>query len=145
MIVFLRRIPANIKKYEIAAFLEPALKGGLFAKNGYIEEIKILTHRDKQKNTLEYHGLVRIEPEAAAERVIKKLNGKPINGKHIVVREYFSRNWHNDPRLSRSHPNITFPDRRKADRRRHHLEAVRTDTPPPLSIGDFQASYNERF
>ena len=125
MIVFLRRIPADTNKVEIASFMEPALKGGLFGKQGHISDIKILALKDKQKNKIEYHGLVRVDPESAAERAIKRLNLKSINGKNIIVREYFMRNWHNDPRLRRNHSDIKFPDRRKSDRRRHHLEIMR--------------------
>lgn len=122
MIIFLRRIPPDTNKYEIREFIEPALSGRLFAKKGHITAIKILHIRDNVRNTNEYHGLVRIEPETAAERVIQQLDKKPINGKNIVVREYHHRNWHNDPRLRRNHFDIRFADRRVSDRRRKTLE-----------------------
>ena len=127
MIVFLRRIPADTNKNEITTFITPALKGGLFSKSGHISDIKILTLRDNRLNKVEHHGLVRIEPDSVAERVIKKLNLNPINGKNIVVREYILRNWHNDPRLRRNHADTAFPNRRKADRRRHQLEVVHNE------------------
>ncbi|MGR9116166.1 MAG: RNA recognition motif domain-containing protein [Gammaproteobacteria bacterium] len=127
MIVFLRRIPAGTKKYEISAFLDQALNGGLFTKSGRIDDIQILKLRDKWSNSVEYHGLVRIEPEAAAKRVIKMLNRKPINGKPINVREYFLRNWHNDRRLRMNHFEAEIQERRKSDRRRNHLEIERVD------------------
>lgn len=122
MIVFLRRIPPNTNKFEIKSFIEPALAGGWFAKKGYISNIKILQIKDSARNTYEYHGLVRIEPEPVGERVIKSLNKKAINGKPVLVREYCHRSWHNDPRLRRNHSDIQFADRRKTDRRRKKLE-----------------------
>ncbi|MGR9052725.1 MAG: hypothetical protein ACU84J_08765, partial [Gammaproteobacteria bacterium] len=108
------------KKYEITDFLKPALKGGLFTKRGQIDDIKIVELKDEANNIVEYHGLVRVEPDAAGERIIKKLNKKPIKGKHIIVREYVLRNWRNDRRVRRKDKgNISFPDRRQSDRRRY--------------------------
>ena len=121
MIVFLRRIPADTNKYEILHFIRPALRSHIFSKKGEIKNIKVFAITDTEKNTVEYHGLVRIEPEAVAEKVIKKLNRQTINGKNIAVREYHLRNWHNDPRLKLKNARLSFPDRRKADRRRKKI------------------------
>jgi len=118
MIIFLTRIPADTKRDDIIEFIEPILKGGLFKKSGYIRKINILILKDTVANKLEYHALVTVEPDKVAERVIKQLNRKPINGKHIAVREYVLRNWHNDPRVSMHQWNEEFKDRRNADRRR---------------------------
>ena len=126
MIVFLRRIPANTSTHEITSFIQPAIKGGLLARSGRIDNIKIVRIKDAERNTLEYHGLVRIEPDAAAARAIKTLNRKAINGKNIAVREYHTRNWHNDPRL-KNQGNLKFADRRKGERRRRKLELGAAD------------------
>ena len=122
MIVFLRRIPANTKKHEISDYLEPILKGGLLQKSGRIENIKILVMKDTQTNALEFHGLVKIDLESAAQRVIKKLNRKVFKGKNIAVREYFYRTWHNDPRMNMHEWNEELANKRKGDRRRTRLE-----------------------
>lgn len=122
MIIFLGRIPANTRKHEITDHITPALKGGLFQKSGRIENIKILVLKDKNTNTLEYHGLVTIDPDAAAKRVIKKLNRKVFKGKHIAVREYHLRSWHNDPRLNMHEYNEELINKRNGDRRRSRIE-----------------------
>jgi len=126
MIIFLTRIPADTKHDDIIDFIEPMLKGGLFKKSGYIRKINLLILKDIEINELEYHALVTVGPDKVAERVIKRLNRKPINGKHIAVREYVLRNWHNDPRINMHQWNEEFKDRRKADRRRKDkLEVVK--------------------
>lgn len=124
MIIFIRRIPANTRKQDIIDFIEPALKGGLLKKSGHIETIKILIFRDTHTKILEYHCLVTIEPEVVANRVIKKLNRKAFKGKHIAVREYFHRSWHNDPRVNMHEWNEELKNKRQADRRRPRLEVI---------------------
>ena len=122
MIIFLGRIPANTRKHEVTDFIEPALKGGFFQKSGRIEHIKILVLEDTQAKTIEYHGLVTIDSDAAAKRVIKKLNRKAFKGKHIAVREYHHRLWHNDPRINMHEWNEELVNKRKTDRRRSRIE-----------------------
>lgn len=137
MQIILVRIPADTTPNDIAHFLEPVLKGGLFVRKGIIEKIEIQILHDERSQTSEYHGLVKIAPDVAAERVITKLNRKALNGKHIAVREYHLRNWHNDPRLKSDPLNLKFPDRRKGDRRRKHLQI--------LAKEEIRISGNKRF
>ena len=129
MIVFLRRIPADTRKHEISAFVGPFLKGGgMLQKSGRIEDVKILVIRDTHTNTMEYHGLVTIDSDAVARRVIKKLNRKAFKGKHIAVREYFYRSWHDDPRVNMHEWNEELANKRDGDRRRPRLEPVSEST-----------------
>ncbi|MGR9044994.1 MAG: hypothetical protein ACU83N_06850 [Gammaproteobacteria bacterium] len=121
MVVFLRYIPADTNKYDIEAFIEPALKGIPFARKGYICDIKIIALRSRQSTLAEYYGLVRIEPESAAKRVIKLLNMKKMCGQEIAVKEYRLRNWHHDRRI-KGHSDITISNRRKVDRRRRNMQ-----------------------
>jgi len=124
MIIFLRRIPGNTKKHEIIDFVSPALKGGLFQKSGHIEQVKILVLKNTQTNALEFHGLVTIDPDVAAERIIKKLNRKYFKDKPIAVREFYYRSWHNDHRINMHERNEELINKRKIDRRRARLEVV---------------------
>jgi len=135
MIVFLRRIPASTKKHDISDYLEPVLKGSLLQKSGEIKKIDILVVRDTQTQALEFHGLVEIEPESAANRVIKKLNRKVFKGKNIAIREYHQRSWHNDPRLNMHEWNEELANKRKGDRRRPRLE-VEADLTSTFSSHD---------
>ena len=127
MQIILVRIPPDTTLYDITQFLEPVLKKGFFVRKGVIENIEIKIIHDANANVTEYHGLVRIEPDAAAKRAVNKLNRKAINGKHIAVREYHTRNWHNDLRLATNPVNLKFLDRRKVDRRRPHVQVQSHD------------------
>jgi len=124
MVIILRRIPENTTEQDIVDFVEPALKGGLFKKTGHIESIQKLVLKDTQRKTIEFHGLVSIDSEAAANRVIKNLNRKTFKNKPILVREYFHRSWHNDPRINMRQWNEELLDKRKSSRRRARLEVV---------------------
>lgn len=72
---------------------------------------------------VEYYGLVAIIPGTVAKRVIKKLDGKQLNGQKIGVSAYFVRNSRNERRAS-YRVGTRFLDKRKADRRRPFLEKV---------------------
>lgn len=139
MIIFIRKIPANTKLSEIIGFVEPAIKGGIFRKGGVIRDAKILALRDLRLRTLEFHGLVTIEPDKAALRAIKKLKGKRFKGKFVAVRQYFQRDWHNDPRQNRQQPGgPDIQERRIGDRRRGKgLEIIEDISGKFSSAGDF--------
>ena len=124
MIIILRRISEKTEKDEIIDFLTPTLKGGFLKRSGHIESIKILILKDTLKNTTEYHGLVTIDSDAAANRAIKKLNRKPFKNRNITVREYFHRSWHNDPRINMHEWNEELEDKRQNNRRRTRLEVI---------------------
>lgn len=98
MIVFLRNIPNGTTRKDIANFLMPALKGGLFRATGKILSIDFLVIQDTETQITEYHGLVSILPDSAARRVIKKLHGQPLKNQRIALREYVMRSWQNDRR-----------------------------------------------
>ncbi len=123
MIIVLKKIAKTTKKYEIEAFIEPALKGGLLKSSGYIESISIRVVKDTKLDILEYYGLVKISPDSAAKRVIKKLSGKELNGQQIGVSQFFVRDGRNDRRTN-FRVSAKFLDKRKGDRRRPYLEKV---------------------
>ncbi len=139
MIIFIRKIPANTKLSEVIAFVEPALKRGLFRKGGIIKGAKILALRDKRLNAMEFHGLVTVEPDKVALRAIKQLKGQRFKGKFVVVRQYFQRSWHNDPRQNRAGAQgFDMIERRLSDRRRgKDLEIIEDISSRFSSEGDF--------
>lgn len=139
MILFLRRIPANTRLNEIADYLAPALKGGLFKRAGRIINIEILTLHDLKLKSYEYHGLVTVDSEVSGHRAIKYLKGRPFKGKHIQVREFVQRRWQNDPRLNPEKLENPAQERRKADRRRNNkqIEKMEDISDKISSSGDF--------
>ncbi len=131
MIIFLRNIPSKTKHSDIIAFVESAMTVSLFGKKGSIEKIKVLQLKDSRTNISEFHGLVTIQPDVAAKRVIKRLNRKKFLNKYIAVSEYQRRDWHSDPRLNQTPlVSTTKAEKRTGDRRRKNVEVVEdlTDT-----------------
>lgn len=138
MIIFLRKIPADTKLSDIADFVAPALKGGWFRKAGKIVKIDILPLHDIRLNSMEFHGLVTVEPDAAGFRAIRLLKGKRFKDKLIIVRQYFQRSWQNDPRQNDKPIDADIIEKRKADRRRgRDLEVIKDLSERFSSSGDF--------
>jgi hypothetical protein len=113
MIVFLRRVPKDLSLAELLEFLEPALKGGLFRAAGEVVTANLLEMRTLQTLEPEYHAVVHIKPDEAAERVIKKLHGEMLRGRRVALHEYVVRNWRNERRVAKAPP----ADGAKRDRR----------------------------
>ena len=120
MNLILKRISAETTVRDIEEFIAPALKGGWFKKTGIMRNLRIQMLKEAGSVQTEFHARVSIEPDAAALRVIKKLNRKPCRGKPINVLEYHFRHRDNDRRQDR---HLQAVEHRKADRRRKNLEA----------------------
>jgi hypothetical protein len=124
MIIFLRNIPINTKKYEIAAFIEPVFFDCFLGKSTAkvsIQDIEVLSLKDVNSETLEKHALVNIFPAEVASRVIKRIDGALFKNTPISAREYVNRSTRNDPRNSSVNKSIDILERRVADRRRTPL------------------------
>jgi hypothetical protein len=126
MIIFLKNIPRQCDQSDISYFVEPALKRSLFKRAGKILNVEILTLRDIQLNSIEQHALVTVEPEGAAIRAIKRLKGRRLKNKPVIVRQYFHRSWRHDRRDPSASNNYDAANKRKSDRRRgKNLEKVK--------------------
>lgn len=128
MILIFKRIPTSTQKSDIIKHISPEIKGKFFQKSGYIESIQFISFKDEIKSLAEHHALITVEPDSAAERVIKKLNRKPFLGKHIAIQEYHIRSWHNDRRENfNNEANELLGQQKRSDRRRHHLKAIKKE------------------
>ncbi len=136
MYVFFRNIPAHTTNSDLIEFIEPVLKRGWFRKKGIIEKVRIIHQKDHGVSSSEFHGLVTIQPDDVAEKVIKRLNRKRFLGKHIAVREYHRRVWHNDPRIKHNLHDPEILNRRENDRRRKNLEVVNDTNMAHIFSGD---------
>lgn len=119
MILILKRISHTTLIRDIESFISPALKGGIFTKAGHLEKISIQMLQAANAEKAEFNALVRIEPDTVAQRVIKQLNRKPLNGKPINIAEYYLRLQDNDRRSNGRQP---LTDRRRKERRRSDLQ-----------------------
>ena len=128
MIVFFRKIPEHATKNDLLQFVQPALKNGWFSKKAAILDVKVVHLKEYGSEHSEFHGLVNIEPDAAAGKVIKRLNKKTFLGRPIIVREYHRRLWHNDLRVEHHPQTGEITCRRKTDRRRKNLKVLKEIT-----------------
>jgi hypothetical protein len=88
MLIFLRSIPPETKKYEIASFINRVINNSsLYGQvaNILTEEIEILLIQYANLNTFEKHGLVRLSSEEVGKTVIKWLDGTIFNGKQLQL------------------------------------------------------------
>ncbi|MGY6276788.1 DUF3240 family protein [Methylomonas sp. MgM2] len=128
MHIFLRRIPANTSHIDITEFVSPVLNNGIFKKPSKIVSVEILALRDVRVDSIEYHGLVTLDSEAAVKQAVNGLRNRRLQGRYVVVRPYFHRNPNNDLRkLSFNRESEKgFIERRRGERRRgKYLEIVR--------------------
>lgn len=123
MIIFFKNFPPEIKKYEIAGFIDDVINDCFLGKVDTkisIKDIETFTIQEVDSDTVEVYGLVRVFPKEVARRVIKKLNGALFKQKRITAREYFNRSVHNDPRHMGPGTKY-FYEKRTFDRRRKPL------------------------
>ena len=124
MIIFLRNIPPETKKYEIASFIDKVFNKCFLDRPSAeisIEDIVILSILDVDSNALEKHGLVRVFPKEVGKRVIKKLDGTIFKRKRVTAHEYVNRLALNDLRNRYPCATIALKERRTSDRRREPL------------------------
>jgi RNA recognition motif-containing protein len=139
MLVILRKIPSNALKNEIISFLEPALNygfWGLLDKKAYISNVEIVRRRKIDSGKHETDAVLRIEPDKAALRLIRRFNGKRLNGKSIVLRVFHLRTWRNDRRQQGQqdvNSRIVFKDRRKMDRRNSYEIIISRKIPEKIN------------
>ncbi len=129
MIVLFKNIPENSYHNDISNFIQPVIKGGLFRPQGYVNSIEIIALQEMNDTSLEFQALANIEPDAAANRVIKNLHGLYIRGRRIVVRQYFLRNWRNDKRSEGNNQSWQHKDRRSNQCRRRKLKTYKIALP----------------
>jgi hypothetical protein len=129
MMVLFRNIPADTYHNDIIAFTQPVIKGGLFRAQGDIRQVEILALKEIGFGALEFQALARIEPDAAADRVIKKLNGLPIRGSRVAVRQYHVRNWKNDKRSELKEEDWQLLEKRTTPNRRRQLKVYKIALP----------------
>jgi hypothetical protein len=129
MIVLFRNIPSDSYHNDFTNMIQPVIKGGLFKAQGSINNIDIIALKEEGTESLEFQALATIEPETAATKVIKQLNGKFIRGCRITVRQYFVRSWKNDKRNEESDTNWPGKEKRTNISRRRKLKILKVALP----------------
>lgn len=120
MIIFLRHIPADAQKHEIASFIEPLLSDCPSGQTprANLQNIEFLSLLDIHSNELEQHALVTVTPHHVAQYVLERIDGATFKGAPLSAREYVTRSLANDPRNGATAEAI---ERRVSERRRKPL------------------------
>ncbi|MBU0500056.1 MAG: RNA-binding protein [Gammaproteobacteria bacterium] len=121
MELFFRNIPARSTHRELFLHtLEGARHWWPFAPEPEITHCEILDIEDEETGNVEHHGLVSIRDPRAAERAIRRLNGRVFNGQAVEVREFTHRSP-GDHRIAEENLGFAHP----RERRRTQLRVIR--------------------
>ncbi|MCP4433365.1 MAG: hypothetical protein GY806_20505 [Gammaproteobacteria bacterium] len=93
-----------------------------FPSRAKVKRCEILEILNTETKTIEYHGLVQIDPSKAALKVVERVNGGRLQGKFIEVRKYVHRSGHRDRRALFSERDDR-QELRRQDRRRDRLRS----------------------
>lgn len=142
MLVFIRLLPESVTQNDLRKFVGKAIRSpwqSLFFPSSRICSTEIRKLSNIMNHSVEYHGLVDIEPAKAAVKVIRKLNRTPLKGKEVEVRKYYQRSVLRDRRGEKAAGPYS-DDRRRQDRRREAMLAERVSMSGPLETSYSQAS-----
>ncbi|MDJ0808000.1 MAG: hypothetical protein QNJ78_14355 [Gammaproteobacteria bacterium] len=127
MLVFIRLLPESVTQNELRKFVDRAIHSpwsNLFFRSSKIHTAEIRKISSSTNHSVEYHGIVDIEPAKAAVKAIQKLNRTVLRGKEVEVRKYYQRSELRDRRTG-TEDALPFEERRKQDRRREAMVAER--------------------
>ncbi len=147
MKLFIRGLPDGTAPADLRQFAEQLLAPAWyrpFAPKAAVKSCTVLKIRDLDANTVEFHGLLEVQPAMAALQAVKTLDGKRFHGRSIAVRKWQIRSELNDPR-KRSGTAEEGPaaERRRGDRRRTKL-LIETYTPPQFeAVKSFHRVYGK--
>ncbi|HEB95735.1 MAG TPA: RNA-binding protein [Sedimenticola thiotaurini] len=138
MLVFIREIPESVTRQDLRHFVGEAFRSPwnrLFGRKGEIRELDILKITDEETQTVEYHGLVDIEPSKSAMLAIRRLNKSRLLGRSVDVRRYWIRSTYRDRRgQPQGAEELSLPERRMRDRRRPRLREERVHVSGPVTV-----------
>ena len=141
MLIFIRLLPESVTQGELRRFVEKAIHSpwrSLFFARSKIRMAEIRKLVNRATGSVEYHGLVDVEPAKGAVTAIRKLHLTPLKGKTVEVRKYYKRSPLRD-RREQGNEEVS-ENRRKRDRRRPNLVAESVTISGPLRAGRLQAS-----
>ncbi len=118
MWIFIKGIPKQMDSKALERFIKRVLSPGWlpFAVAGRIriKGSKILKIVHTRTRSVEYHGLIQIQPASRAESVIERINRSKINGRTLESHPFSKR----FTRADRRNAFLEVGDRGSTDRRR---------------------------
>ena len=134
MWIFIKGIPKEMDSTALEKFIRRIVSPGWlpFAVSGRvrIKGAKILKIVHTRTRSIEYHGLIQIQPASRAESVIQRINKSKVQGRLLEAHPYSKRYSRADRRnmfLQEQSQGRVAADRRQIDRRRRNLISLVVD------------------
>ena len=147
MLLFIRMIPRSVTSGELDRFVRKGM-GSFWTRFLVRQEIavrpKVIRITNRKTHSVEYHGIVDIEPATSAQAAIRRLNRTRLKGKRVEVRHFFRRSPLRDRRvghLSVEHDSST--DIRSRDRRRNQLVIEPVSVSGAVEAGDSSSVHRQ--
>lgn len=126
MWIFIKGIPKEMDARALEKFVKRLMFPGWLpfsvAGRVRISGSKILKIVHTRTRSIEYHGLIHIQPASKVERVIERINQARINGRKLESHPYSKRYARADRRnMFYDAGKTVHPERRRVERRRKHL------------------------
>ncbi|MEN8166753.1 MAG: hypothetical protein ABFR65_04645 [Pseudomonadota bacterium] len=120
MLIFIRLLPESVSQSNLREFVDQALSPPwwrLFSLQSSIHSTEIRKLTNGETYSIEYHGIVGIEPAMGAATAVRRLHRTLLKGKRVEVRKYYQRSPLRDRRVGRRRVSL-LDECRKQDRRR---------------------------
>ncbi len=138
MRLFIRMLPEGVSEEELYQFVQQAIRSPwsrLFGRGARIKSTNILQITDQESRSVEYHGVVDVEPMKSALMAARRLCHLKLRGSELEVRPYYYRSRSHDRRGQEPLvEGLTIHNRRLSDRRRPRLQKERV-----LVVGKMRA------
>ncbi len=140
MLVFIRMIPKSVTCNELSHFVHrrvDSLRTRFSGNHGSVDSVSIKKFTNQETQSVEYHGVVNIEPAVSAQAAIRRLNRTTLKGVPVEVRKFYHRSPLRDRRKGQSVREYKlFNDLRKRDRRRNQLDIEPVYVSGVIKAGD---------
>lgn len=126
MRIFLRALPVGTRDRDLKAFVQTVITPPWYMplrNRAIVKSCKILKIVDPKLGTVEFHGLLDVQPVKAALAAIERLNGHSFKGYRLEARKWHVRRKYYDDRrnLYTTSAGAWTNERRQGDRRRSTL------------------------
>jgi len=91
MQIIILGISEHTTEESVREFIGDNVMAGWLMAPAEIDDYSTIVVRDALTDVIEYYGLVTINNDAIAKKVISKCNSQRLNGILVVVRQFFER------------------------------------------------------
>lgn len=149
MKIFLRRLPQGVTPGEIHEFVTEAITPPWyrpFALRGTVKSHVVLRIKDLDLDTVEYHGLLDIQPIKTALAALPVLNQLRFKERSVEARKWQDRTEQRERRNPYQVAPAGGRNQRRGDRRREHLviDTIEPyEAPKFLGLKDFHREFGK--